>query len=374
VKGAVLVTGAGGLVGAEVVRRFAPHGLVIGIDNDMRRSFFGAAASTQWQLQELTTSLGQFRLFQVDIRHPQGLTQIFKNHDIAAVVHCAAQPSHDWAAKHPALDFEVNATGTLNVLEATRKHAPKATFVHLSTNKVYGTQPNRLPFVEMETRFELPVDDRFFGGLNEGVDIDQTTHSLFGCSKLAADILVQEYGRYFGMRTVCLRGGCLTGPGHSAAELHGFLAYMMRCAVLKHPYRVIGHGGKQVRDNIHVRDLVDLIAHIIAAPPEPGMVLNVGGGRGNSVSVLEALALCEWATGAPMLVRFESEPRQGDHIWYITDNGRAQRIYPDWAPRASLTQILLETRDALRIRFSEQLRIDEQNRRAVVGPHEAVPA
>ncbi len=327
-----IVTGSGGLVGAETARFFAGQGFeVAGIDNDMRAQLFGAEASTAWQVERLKALAG-YTHHAVDIRDADGISRIFAGagRQIAAVIHCAAQPSHDWAVKDPIADFTINANGTQNLLEATRKHAPEAVFIFVSTNKVYGDRPNHLPLVEHETRWELdPAHAWAAHGFPEEMPIDRCLHSLFGASKVAADVLVQEYGRYFGMKTACFRGGCLTGPGHSGAQLHGFLAYLMRCAVSGRPYTVFGYKGKQVRDNIHVRDVVSAFWAYFQAP-RPGEVFNLGGGRHSNCSMLEAIAMAEALTGRPMQHSYAEDNRIGDHIWWVSDMRKFQSLYPDW--------------------------------------------
>jgi CDP-paratose 2-epimerase len=295
-----IITGSAGLIGAEAARLFANKGLdIVGIDNDMRRQFFGEEASTAWNRRRLETELKAYRHYDMDIRDQSAVTDLFERYsaNVAVVIHAAAQPSHDWAAKAPYVDFSINAGGTLNLLEATRQYCPDACFIFTSTNKVYGDTPNRLPLVEQPTRWEL-LDDHPYGqyGIDETMSIDQTTHSLFGASKVAADVLVQEYGRYFGMKTACFRGGCLTGPGHSGTQLHGFLAYLVKCAATGVPYVVFGYRGKQVRDNIHSFDLVNAFWHFFEVP-RAGEVYNIGGGRHCNCSMLEAIEKCQNPTG-----------------------------------------------------------------------------
>ena len=299
----VLVTGSAGLIGAEAVRFFAAESFdVVGIDNDMRRIFFGNEASTAWSRQRLEIEVKNYRHIDGDIRDAGLLDAVFAGYGsaISAVVHTAAQPSHDWAASDPQTDFTVNANGTLNLLEATRRHCPDAAFVFTSTNKVYGDAPNSLPLIEQELRWEVGPEHPFAAhGIDERMSVDSCLHSLFGASKLAADVVVQEYGRYFGMRTACFRGGCLTGPGHSGTKLHGFLAYLVKCAVTGDPYTILGYKGKQVRDNIHSYDLVNAFWHFIQAP-RAGAVYNIGGSRHTNCSMLEAIAACERLTGRAM--------------------------------------------------------------------------
>src|SRR4051794_7593170 len=317
-----IVTGSGGLIGSESVLHFAERGYtVVGLENDMRAQFFGAEASTRRMSEVLAERLpNEFLHEEIDIRDADGVERIFAEHagQIELIVHTAAQPSHDWAAKEPQTDFGVNANGTLNLLEAARKHAPDAPFVFCSTNKVYGDTPNRLPVEERELRLELPEDHRWFGGIDTSMSIDSSTHSLFGVSKAAADLLVQEYGRYFGMPTMCMRGGCLTGPAHAGAQLHGFLSYLMRCTVAGEPYTVFGYGGKQVRDNIHSADLVRAFS-AFAAAPKAAAVYNLGGGRQSNCSMLEAIALCERIAGRELQWTLSDDNRIGDHRWWISD-------------------------------------------------------
>src|SRR5580658_1314889 len=295
-----IVTGSGGLIGSEAARYFAAQGFdVVGIDNDMRAYFFGPSASTAPNTERLSAELGDsFCPLPLDIRDAEAIERVFAEQAprLELVVHTAAQPSHDWAASEPHTDFTVNASGTLNLLEAARRHAPDATFIFTSTNKVYGDAPNHLPLVELETRLELPEEHHWYGGIDLEMSIDRCTHSLFGVSKAAADLLVQEYGRYFQMPTVCFRGGCLTGPQHAGAQLHGFLAYLMKCTVTGDPYTVFGYGGKQVRDNIHAHDVVRAF-HAFHLNPRPAAVYNLGGGRESNVSMIEAIALCQEIAG-----------------------------------------------------------------------------
>ena len=350
-----IVTGSGGLIGSEAVRFLIGKEVqVIGIDNDMRSRFFGADASTQWNVRSLQESSGQYVHKSIDIRDVDAIDAVFGEYgtDIGLVVHAAAQPSHDWAAQDPFTDFSINATGTHVLLEAMRRHAPKAVFVFLSTNKVYGDRPNSLPLAELETRWEIDPSHPFAAGIDERMPIDQSMHSLFGVSKTAADLLVQEYGRYFGMPTVCFRGGCLTGPSHSGASLHGFLSYMARCAVRGEPYVVIGHKGKQVRDNIHSEDLVNAIWHFYQAP-RAGEVYNIGGGRFSNCSVLEAIDLCEQATGRKFDWSYQDEPRQGDHIWWISDTRKFEAHYPGWRRGYDVRRIIEDICRSNRARWTD---------------------
>jgi CDP-paratose 2-epimerase len=339
-----IVTGSGGLVGSESVRHLIAQGLdVVGIENDMRSRFFGPEASTAPVTEKLRESYADFRSEEVDIRDAGGVERVFRAHRgrIEVVIHTAAQPSHDWAAREPRTDFTVNANGTLNLLEAARAHCPDAPFVFCSTNKVYGDTPNRLPFEETDTRLELPADHRYFGGIDTTMSIDLSTHSLLGASKAAADLLVQEYGRYFGMSTVCFRGGCLTGPQHAGAMLHGFLAYLMRCVVTGAPYTVFGYAGKQVRDNIHSADLVAAFEAYRRAP-RAAAVYNIGGGRESNCSMLEAIAACERIAGRELEWELGPEPRVGDHRWWISDLESFRADYPSWSLRRGIEEILGE--------------------------------
>jgi CDP-paratose 2-epimerase len=344
-----LVTGSAGLIGSEAARFFAAEGFdVVGIDNDMRREFFGDEASTQWNRQRLESELGdKYTHHALDIRDAEGIDKLFDHYGkaIKLVIHTAAQPSHDWAARAPQVDFGVNANGTLNLLEATRHKIPDAVFIFTSTNKVYGDAPNRLPLVETETRWEIDPSHPYQEGIPEDFSIDQSMHSLFGASKVAADILVQEYGRYFGIRTVCFRGGCLTGPSHSGTQLHGFLAYLMKCAAMRHPYTVFGYEGKQVRDNIHSADLIAAF-YAFFKNPRAAAVYNIGGGRYSNCSMKEAITLAEEITGQPMNWTYSDTSRAGDHIWWISDLARFKADYPDWQLKYDVPAILREIYEA----------------------------
>jgi len=344
-----LISGSAGLIGSESARHFAAQGMdVVGIDNDMRRHFFGDEASTRWQRGRLEEQLGpRYRHVDADIRDREAIERLFERHgsQIKVVVHAAAQPSHDWAANDPHTDFSVNANGTLNMLEATRRFAPDAVFIFTSTNKVYGDTPNRLPLVELESRWEIAEGHLYQAGIREDMSIDQTLHSLFGASKVAADVLVQEYGRYFGLRSACFRGGCLTGPNHSAAQLHGFLAYLMKCAATGTAYTVFGYGGKQVRDNIHCADLIRAFDCFFRAP-RCGEVYNMGGSRFSNCSMLEAIRLCEEITGRPLNQSYREQNRTGDHIWWISDVAKFQSHYPNWKLAYDIRAILREIYEA----------------------------
>ena len=339
-----IVTGSGGLIGSETAKYFASKGLdVVGIDNDMRSYFFGPEASTRSTQQKLESEIIGYRHRSIDIRDSIAVEAVFKEFgsSISVVIHTAAQPSHDWAAKEPQTDFGVNATGTLNLLEATRLHSPEAVFIFTSTNKVYGDTPNRLPLKELDTRWEIDPAHPYQIGIDESMSIDQTKHSLFGASKVAADVLVQEYGRYFGMPTACFRGGCLTGPAHAGAELHGFLSYLMKCTVTGRPYRVFGYKGKQVRDNIHSHDLVEAFWHFFEAPRN-GEVYNIGGSRHSNCSMLEAITLSEEISGKKLEWSYVEDNRIGDHIWWISDVRKVQSHYPEWSYRYDLRGLLEE--------------------------------
>jgi len=349
-----LITGSGGLIGSEAVNFFAnKFDLVVGIDNDMRQYFFGEQASTVWNQVRLQEQFANYRHYPADIRDLSALETIFREYgtDLALIVHTAAQPSHDWAAREPLTDFAVNATGTLNMLELTRKYAPEAVFVFTSTNKVYGDNPNFLPLVELETRWEVDHMHPYFKrGIDEHMSIDHTTHSLFGTSKVAADVLVQEYGRYFNMKTAIFRGGCLTGPRHSGAQLHGFLSYLMKCAITGQHYTVLGYKGKQVRDNIHSYDLVNMFWHFYQQPRTGGQVYNAGGSRFSNCSMQEAIVLCETITGNKMSYSYSDQNRVGDHIWYVSDVSRFQQHYPSWQFKYDLTSTLTQIFNELRLR------------------------
>src|SRR5229473_61818 len=329
----IIVTGSAGLIGSEAVKRFAKDGArVVGIDNDMRAQFFGVEASTKKTCDDLVANVRGYEHHNTDIRD--------------AVVHTASQPSHDWAAREPQTDFIVNANGTLNLLEAARNFCPEAPFIFTSTNKVYGDTPNRLPLRELEKRWEIEPGHEYEPGISENMSIDYTKHSLFGASKAAADLLVQEYGRYFGMPTVCFRGGCLTGPAHAGTELHGFLSYLMICTVNGRPYRVFGYKGKQVRDNIHSFDLVEAFTEFIRAP-RLGEVYNIGGSRYCHCSMLEAIEMCEKISGRKLTWHYEEANRIGDHIWWISDVRKFQQHYPAWKFRYDLREILEEIHRAV---------------------------
>jgi len=340
----VIVTGSSGLIGSESVDFFIKKGYdVVGIDNDMRSYFFGPEASTAWRRKELQKKHKGFKCFNIDIRDDEGISRLFKKHgkDIGLIIHAAAQPSHDWAAKEPYVDFGVNAQGTLIMLENTRQYSPDAVFIFTSTNKVYGDTPNSLPLVELEKRWEIRKNHKYCRGIDESMSIDASKHSLFGASKVAADVLVQEYGRYFGMKTACFRGGCLTGPNHSGAPLHGFLAYLMKCAATGQKYIIHGYKGKQVRDNIHSHDLVNAFYHFFKKP-RSGEVYNIGGSRFSNCSMTEAIEICEEITKNKMKYEYSKVNRIGDHIWWISDISKFRRHYPKWNLTYNVPRILAE--------------------------------
>jgi CDP-paratose 2-epimerase len=339
-----IVTGSAGLIGSEAVRFFSALGMhVVGIDNDMRSFFFGEEASTRWNLRRLQSQIREYTHYDVDIRDSDRLDVIFQYYkqDIALVIHTAAQPSHDWAARDPFSDFSVNANGTLNLLQATRQHCPDTPFIFTSTNKVYGDLPNFLPLVELDRRWEIDPAHKYALGISEDMSIDRSKHSLFGASKVAADVLVQEYGHYFGIPTVCFRGGCLTGPSHSGTKLHGFLAYLMKCTVTGDPYTIYGYQGKQVRDNIHSSDLIAAFYEFYL---NPGIakVYNIGGGRESNCSMLEAIAYCEQIASKELNYSYTDENRSGDHIWYISDLSKFKAKYPNWSIKYDVPHILRE--------------------------------
>jgi CDP-paratose 2-epimerase len=353
-----VITGAAGLIGSEAARHFAEKGLdICGIDNDMRSVFFGPEASTAWMRDRLIREVASYTHFDLDIRNESAIEQIFARYgrNLSIVVHTAAQPSHDWAARDPRMDFTVNANGTLNLLEATRRQAPDAVFLFTSTNKVYGDLPNQLPLVELESRWEIAPGHAYQNGVPETFSIDQSLHSLFGASKVAADVLVQEYGRYYGLKTACFRGGCLTGPNHSAAELHGFLGYLMKCVVTGRPYTVYGYKAKQVRDNIHSSDLIRAFDAFYLRP-RVAEIYNIGGGRFSNCSMLEAIALCEEIAGRKLDWSYQEGNRRGDHIWWISDVSRFAAQYPEWKQIYDIPRILKEIHEQNRTRWERECR------------------
>lgn len=338
----ILVTGSCGLIGSETVSSFAEKKYdIVGIDNNMRKSFFGKDGSILWNKKRLEKKYKNFKNYSIDIRQKEKIFTLFKKYgkNIKLIIHTAAQPSHDWAVKAPLTDFTVNANGTLILLEAFRQFCPQAVFIFTSTNKVYGDRPNYLPLVELEKRYELPKTHSFYKGIDESMSIDNCLHSLFGASKVAADVLTQEYGKYFGLKTGIFRGGCLTGPLHSGAELHGFLSYLVKCCVTKKKYRVFGYKGKQVRDNIHSFDLVNAFYQFFKAPRK-GEVYNIGGGRFANISMLEAIEITERITGNKLKYEYVNKNRIGDHIWWISDVSKFKSHYPNWRHTYSIEDTL----------------------------------
>jgi len=349
----VLITGSAGLIGSEATRFFHQQGFdIVGIDNNMRQYFFGADGSTTWNREQLEAGLPKYQHRDIDIRDNRAIDALFAEYgkQIALVIHTAAQPSHDWAAREPITDFTVNANGTLNLLEAVRRFCPDAAFIFTSTNKVYGDAPNELPLVEHETRWEIDQMHPYYEfGIDESLRIDQCKHSLFGASKVAGDILVQEYGRYFDLNTAAFRGGCLTGPAHSAAELHGFLGYLVKCVVSGRSYTIFGYQGKQVRDNIHSHDLVSAFWHFYQNP-RAGEVYNIGGGRHANISMLEAIEIAQRLSGRELDYTLADEARVGDHIWWISDVRKFQAHYPEWEYSYDIERTLEEMVETTRER------------------------
>ena len=347
----VLVTGSSGLIGSEAVTHFDAAGHeVYGIDNNMRREFFGPKGDTTWNLERLRKETKRFQHFQIDIRNREQVLAFLKDHPIDMLIHCAAQPSHDRARDIPFDDFDVNAVGTLNLLEGVRQFAPEAAFLHMSTNKVYGDAPNEMELVEKPLRYDYAREEDYHG-VAESCRIDQCLHSLFGASKTAADVLAQEYGRYFGMKVGIFRGGCLTGPSHSGVELHGFLSYLIHVAVTGKTYTVFGYKGKQVRDQIHSADVISAFEHF-AANPRPGEVYNLGGGRDNSASVLECFEMIKELTGYEVKWTYDEKNRIGDHICYISDLRKLRSHFPTWELKHSLPDMIVEM-----VRAEEQRRV-----------------
>lgn len=338
----VLITGSAGLIGSEAVKFFCERGFAVyGIDNNMRAYFFGQDGSTLWKRKELKKKYKNYQHCRFDIRHQKKVEELFKKNKFALIIHTAAQPSHDWAAKEPLTDFSINATSTLILLENFRQYCPDAVFIFTSTNKVYGDRPNTLPVKELETRWELPQNHRYYQGIDESMSIDNCLHSVFGASKVAADIMVQEYGKYFNLYTACFRGSCLTGPAHSGAELHGFLAYLVKCIATGRKYKIFGYKGKQVRDNIHSYDLINAFYHFYQKP-RCGEVYNMGGSRFSNVSILEAIAKIEKLFKKKAKTKYVKENRKGDHIWYISDVSKFKSHYPGWDFTYNTDQILEE--------------------------------
>jgi len=348
-----IITGSSGLIGSEAVKFFNEKGYdVVGIDNNMRQYFFGEGGSTRWNTKELERLCPRFTPHDMDVRDEAAIDKLFKKYggQTRVVIHAAAQPSHDWAAREPFTDFSINATGTLVILEAVRRHCPEAVFIYTSTNKVYGDTPNFLPLDEKTLRWEIKENHPYFQyGIDETMTVDQSKHSLFGVSKLAADAMVQEYGRYFGLKTGVFRGGCLTGPAHSGVELHGFLAYLVLCAVTRKAYTVYGYKGKQVRDNIHSHDLVNAFWHF-AQKPRSGAVYNMGGSRHSNCSILEAVQKIEKLIGREVPLSISGDARSGDHIWWISDVRRFKTDFPDWQFEYDLDRILGEIIEATKER------------------------
>jgi len=348
----LLVTGSSGLIGSEVCRYFAQLGWTIhGVDNNQREVFFGPQGTTRWNQRRLQAEFADFEHHELDVRDRSGILGLVERIRPDAIVHTAAQPSHDRAAAIPFDDFDTNAVGTLNLLEAARRSCPASPFVHMSTNKVYGDRPNTIALKELETRWDY-ADPDYQDGISEEFSIDASKHSLFGASKVAADVMVQEYGRYFGMPTCCLRGGCLTGPNHAGVELHGFLSYLVKCNLEEREYRVFGYKGKQVRDNIHSLDVARFIAGFIAAP-RSGEVYNLGGGRNNSCSILEAFDLVERVSGKAQRYSYVDENRIGDHICYISNLSKMRAHYPQWEITVSLEETIGQIVAAGRLLMAE---------------------
>jgi CDP-paratose 2-epimerase len=344
----VLVTGSCGLIGSEAVSFFAEKGFdIVGIDNNMRKSFFGEDGSTLWNLKRIKAKYKNYKHYSADIRNETQINKIFKRYasEIVLIIHAAAQPSHDWAAKDPKVDFGVNAQGTLVLLEAFRKYSPHSVFIFTSTNKVYGDRPNSLPLIEYDKRYELPEEHQYHKGIDESMSIDSSLHSVFGASKVAADIMTQEYGRYFGLKTAIFRGGCLTGPAHSGAELHGFLSYFVKCAITGRKYRIYGYKGKQVRDNIHSYDLVNAFYHVFKLP-RMGEVYNMGGGRFANISILEAIELCQKLTGNKLNYEYIDKNRIGDHIWWVSDVSKFKSHYPSWEYKFGIEETIKQIYEA----------------------------
>lgn len=336
-----LITGSCGLIGSEAVKFFANLGFeIFGIDNNMRKYFFGEEASTKWNKNKLEKELkDKYRHFNMDIRNNKKLEEIFKKNKFDLIIHTAAQPSHDWAAKEPYTDFGINAQATLYLLENMRKYSSDSVFIFTSTNKVYGDTPNFLPVIELKTRYELPKNHRYYKGIDESMSIDNSKHSIFGASKVAADIMVQEYGKYFGLKTVVFRGGCLTGPSHSGTKLHGFLAYLIRCIQRGEPYTIIGYKGKQVRDNIHSSDLVNAF-YSFYKKPTSGEAYNMGGSRFSNISILETIEKVEKILKKKANIKYINKPRIGDHIWYISDISKFQKQYPSFKQKYDIDMII----------------------------------
>ena len=340
----VIITGANGLVGSEAVSFFSKKKYtVIGIDNNLRKFFFGEDGSTSWIKRKIIKENKNYIHHNIDIRNSQALDKLFKRYknNISLIIHCAAQPSHDYGKNYPKIDFNVNATGTLNLLELTKKYCPNSPFIFMSTNKVYGDNPNKLKILEKRTRYELSKKNKFYNGVNEKLSVDDCTHSFFGVSKIYADLIVQEYGRNVGLKTVCFRAGCITGPNHSGAKLHGFLSYLVKQSLLKKEYTILGYKGKQVRDNLHSFDLINCFWEYFKKPKR-GMVYNIGGGRFSNCSILEAISEIEYIAKIKIKRKFIKQNRVGDHIWYITDNKKFKKDYPNWKQKYNTKKIIKE--------------------------------
>ena len=344
----VLVTGSSGLIGSEAVRLLDRAGhIVSGIDNNMRREFFGPGGDTTWVLERLRSTTQNFTHHTLDIRDRQGVLELFKNEKYDMIIHCAAQPSHDYGKNYPLIDFNVNATGTLNLLELTKKYCSNSPFIFMSTNKVYGDNPNKLPLLEGSKRWELNKKHQSFKGIDEKFSIDNCTHSFFGVSKTYADLIVQEYGKNLGLKTVCFRGGCITGPNHSGAKLHGFLSYLVKSSILHKRYSIIGYKGKQVRDNLHSEDLINCFWEFYKKPKK-GVVYNIGGGRYSNCSIIEALDLVEDISKIKIQKKFLKENRTGDHIWYISNLNKFKKDYPNWKQRYNTKKIIKQLVDRVK--------------------------
>ena len=340
----VIITGANGLVGSEAVSFFSKKKYtVVGIDNNLRKFFFGEDGSTSWIKRKIIKENKNYIHHNIDIRNSQALDKLFKRYknNISLIIHCAAQPSHDYGKNYPKIDFNVNATGTLNLLELTKKYCPNSPFIFMSTNKVYGDNPNKLKILEKRTRYELSKKNKFYNGVNEKLSVDDCTHSFFGVSKIYADLIVQEYGRNVGLKTVCFRAGCITGPNHSGAKLHGFLSYLVKQSLLKKEYTILGYKGKQVRDNLHSFDLINCFWEYFKKPKK-GMVYNIGGGRFSNCSILEAISEIEYIAKIKIKRKFIKQNRIGDHIWYITDNKKFKKDYPNWKQKYNTKKIIKE--------------------------------
>ncbi|OQY76000.1 MAG: NAD-dependent epimerase [Ignavibacteriales bacterium UTCHB2] len=354
--GVILITGSSGLIGSEAARFYCSIGFqVIGIDNDMRAKFFGKDASTKWNREYLKNTFSNYIHYDIDIRNEESVKKIFQKFgkEISLIIHAASQPSHDWAANDPFTDFTINANATLLLLEMTREYSPETVFIFTSTNKVYGDTPNLLPLIEKETRWEIDAKHKYCkNGIDEEMSIDQSKHSLFGVSKTAGDLLVQEYGRYFGIRSVCFRGGCLTGPSHSGTQLHGFLSYLMKCCITGKEYTIFGYKGKQVRDNIHSSDLI-FAFDTYFKNPRISEVYNIGGGRFSNCSMIEAIEICEEISLKKLKYKYVEDNRIGDHIWWISDNSKFKNHFPSWDLKYDLKKILQEIYDINKERWSE---------------------